>query len=64
MVQKSVMNALEPEFGQRPITAQESVCFLGWTRKSRSRVSDVLFFVQNSEPHEYFPGYVYERLYV
>jgi hypothetical protein len=58
-VQKSVMNALQAEFGHHPITAQESVCFLGRTSKSWSRASDVLFFMRNSEPHEYFIRYVY-----
>ena len=43
-VQESVMNALQSEFGHRPITAQESVCFLGRTSKSRTRASDLLFF--------------------
>ena len=60
-VQKSVVNALQPEFGHRPITAQESVCFLGRTSKSRSRASDVLFFMQNSEPHEYFLRSVHKQ---
>ena len=43
-VQESVVNALQPEFGHRPITARESVCFLGGTSKSWSRASDLLFF--------------------
>ncbi len=55
------MNVLGPEFGHRPITAQESVCFLGRTSKSRSRASDLLFFMRNSEPHEYFLRSVYKQ---
>ena len=40
----SVVIPLQPEFGRYPITAQGSVCFLGWTSKFRSHIVDVLFF--------------------
>jgi hypothetical protein len=60
-VQESVVNALQPEFGHCPIPARESVCFLGRTSKSRSHASDILFFMRNSEPYEYFLCYVYKQ---
>ena len=54
-IQESVLNALQPKFGHRPITAPR-ICLLS---KSRSRATDVLFFTRNIEPHEYFLRYVY-----